>query len=161
MKASFGPTFRYIWAMKPSSIRVARTIPPATIHVDRLNIEFLLFSNGRSGQFIPRRYVGDAFFVARHDDFRSFFNGASVVTARTGHAPRAGMREDHLARSFAFADGDDDASDDADHRQRLGDRLALREGVDGAVDDRAAGETDRQRAAFDDRQRPRRQSLQQ
>ena len=79
-----------------------------------------------------------------------FGDGASAVAARAGDAPRAGVREDDLARAVACADRHDGPgrstpiidSDSAD-------RLAPRQRVDGAVDQRAAAQPITDRAADD------------
>src|SRR5208337_5387213 len=64
--------------------------------------------------FLPALDVGDAFLVAIHHNFRTFFDGASVFAARAAGAACAGLRVNDFAGAV-FTYGHRDSSQHADH----------------------------------------------
>src|SRR5215472_6969815 len=103
IKASLGPTFRYMRAITIMSIKSPRTSEPAmtTTSVGNPNITAsLLFHcygliasyfspiNPSLREFIPALDVGDSLLVALDDYLCALFNGLAVAAARTGAAPR-------------------------------------------------------------------------
>src|SRR5271166_4170747 len=101
-RASWGPTFRIIFANVTRITRITRTNSPAMTHaLEKSNIVDLPFHPtglfGRASvretllrtarlaglfcEFVPALHVRDAVFVARDNDFRSLGQTCAVFTA--------------------------------------------------------------------------------
>src|SRR6266436_2161095 len=112
IKASFGPTFRYILATTIMIIKSPRTRSPAmmttsfgnpnikppfrplrTVLIERQSEKSLL------RKLFPPLHVGDSFFVALNHDFGAFLDCFASVGARAGASPHPCQRENDFARA--------------------------------------------------------------
>src|SRR6266852_1803189 len=104
MRASLGPTLRYIRAMTIMTIKITRTSSPAptttsvgnpnmttslSFHPSGLFASYCSRRKSLLGEFFPLPDVGNALFIPLDDHFGALLDGFAVVAASARAATRS------------------------------------------------------------------------